>query len=348
MVRSDFSQLPGWDEGVTPASWTAFLSSCLKLEASPPWHDICQTARQLGTFDGALMRRFFEAHFTPWRLENPDGSQTGLITGYSEPLLHGSLTRHDGYRYALYGPPPDLLTIDLGAIAPDLQGRHLRGRLQGNRVVPYFSRADIELEDSPLQGSELLWVDNPVELFFLQIQGSGVVQLDNGAQVHVGYADQNGLPFRSIARYLMRHHQLTLAQTSMQGIKAWAAQHPEALQTLLNQNPSFVFFRLLPEGLPGPLGTLGVPLTGAASLAIDPHSVPLGAPVYLSTQSTTAHAALQRLMMAQDTGGAIRGSVRADFFWGFGADAEWRAGHMKDEGRLWVLYPTGYDPVFTE
>ena len=245
----------------------------------------------------------------------------------------------------------DCLAPDTGFIAQNDfadQGRAFfdksSGRLQGNRVVPYFSRADIELEDSPLQGQELLWVNDPVELFFLQIQGSGVILLPNGQRLHVGYADQNGYPFRSIARYLIDHHQLTLAQTSMQGIKSWARQHPRELQTLLNQNPSYVFFRLLPPDLAGPLGTLGVPLTGQASLAIDPHTIPLGVPVLLSTQEPGTQQPLTRLMMAQDTGGAIRGAVRADFFWGFGPHAEQAAGHMKEMGRLWVLYPHDHDP----
>lgn len=345
LIRSEFSQIPDWTSGVTESSWTAFLAGCQKLGNDPLWRPACQAAAVLGPFDPLTMRHFFEFHFAPWQVENPDGSMDGLITGYYEPLLHGSLTRTDTYRYPLYAPPPDLLTIDLGALAPDLKGRRLRGRLEGNRVVPYFSRADIELEDHPLQGNELLWVDNPVELFFLQIQGSGVISLENGQKLHVGYADQNGHPFRSIARYLVSHHQLPLSQTSMQGIKAWAQQHPKALQTLLNQNPSYVFFRLLPPELPGPLGTLGVPLTGEASLAIDTRVIPLGTPLFLSTVAPDTRQPLRRLMMAQDTGGAIHGAVRADFFWGFGNRAEQAAGHMKETGQLWVLYPKGQNPT---
>lgn len=346
LVRTDYGQLPNWEEGVTARTWSAFQASCQSLAQKDPWQASCQAATQLGPFDAATMRRFFEAYFDPWQVTAPDGGDQGLITGYYEPLLHGSLIRTPTYRYPLYSPPPDLLTIDLGDIAPDLKGRRLRGRVQGQRVVPYFSRADIELEDSPLQGNELLWVDNAVELFFLQIQGSGVVILDNGQTVHVGYADQNGYPFRSIARYLVDHHLLSLAQTSLQGIKAWARQHPDVVQTLLNKNPSFVFFRLLPDDLTGPLGTLGVPLTGEASLAVDTRVITLGAPVYLSTAMPGTQTPLQRLMMAQDTGGAIHGAVRADFFWGFGAQAEQKAGHMKEPGRLWVLYPRHHDPSF--
>ncbi|VAY88623.1 MAG: MltA domain-containing protein [Ferrovum myxofaciens] len=344
LVRTDFSQLPHWDSGLSPATWNAFLESCTRLSQDAPWTSLCQQATALGPFDALTMRRFFEHSFDPWQILNPDESPQGLITGYYEPLLQGSLTRTAVYRFPLYGPPPDLLTIDLGDLAPDLKGRHLRGRLVGNRVVPYFSRAEIDLEDGPLTGHELLWVDNPVKLFFLQIQGSGVVQLRDGRRLHVGYADQNGHPFRSIARYLMEQGQLSLAQASMQGIEAWARSHPQDLQAVLNQNPSFVFFRLLPPDLPGPLGTLGVPLTGQASLAVDTQVIPLGAPVFLSTTWPGRNQPLDRLMMAQDTGGAIRGAVRADFFWGFGVEAEEAAGHMKQAGQLWLLYPHGVQP----
>ncbi len=347
LVRTDFSQLPQWDQGLSPATWNAFLESCTRLSRDAPWSSLCQQAVALGPFDALTMRRFFERSFDPWQILNSDESSQGLITGYYEPLLQGSLTRTAVYRFPLYSPPPDLLTIDLGDLAPDLKGRHLRGRLEGNRVVPYFSRAEIGLEDGPLTGHELLWVDNPVKLFFLQIQGSGVIQLRDGRRLHVGYADQNGHPFRSIARYLIEQGRLPLAQASMQGIEAWARSHPRDLQAVLNQNPSFVFFRLLPPDLPGPLGTLGVPLTSQASLAVDTQVIPLGAPVFLSTTWPGRHQPLNRLMMAQDTGGAIRGAVRADFFWGFGVEAEEAAGHMKQAGQLWLLYPHGMQPPAT-
>ncbi|NDU87817.1 MAG: murein transglycosylase A [Ferrovum sp.] len=346
-IVSDFSQIPDWSNGPPVASWNAFLQSCRKLDTSPLWAKSCHQAEELGDYDETRVKKFFEDHFTPWQIENGDGSTQGLITGYYEPLLHGSLHRSPHYQTPLYSPPPDLLTIDLGDIAPDLKGRRLRGRIQGNHVVPYFSRAEIEVEDRPLAGNELLWVDDPVEAFFLQIQGSGVVELEDGQLLHVGYADQNGHPFRSIARVLIQQHQLTLAQTSMQGIKEWARHHPAAVQTLLNQNPSFVFFQILPADLPGPLGTLGVPLTGQASLAVDPRVIPLGAPVFIATSAPGTDQPLHRLMMAQDTGGAIRGAVRADFFWGFGTTAEHQAGRMKQEGQLWVLYPRGASPPET-
>jgi membrane-bound lytic murein transglycosylase A len=188
----------------------------------------------------------------------------------------------------------------------------------------------------------LLWVDDAVELFFLQIQGSGRVRLDSGETVAIGYADQNGHPYRSIGRLLIDRGDLPLEQTSMQGIKAWARRNPDRLQELLNHNASYVFFRELPPGLPGPPGALGVPLSARRSLAVDPRFVPLGAPVFLATTWPNTKQPLNRLMLAQDTGGAIRGAVRADFFWGFGDDAPAQAGRMKQSGRMWVMLPADY------
>jgi membrane-bound lytic murein transglycosylase A len=246
------------------------------------------------------------------------------------------------FPYPLYGPPDDLLVVDLGTLYPELRNMRLRGRLDGRKVVPYFSRAEIENGQGALRGRELLWVDDPVELFFLQVQGSGRVRLENGDVVRIGYADQNGHPYRSIGKWLVEQGELTLDKASMQGIKDWGRRNPSRLPELLNANPSYVFFRELPNSLSGPLGALGVPLTAERSIAIDPRAIPLGAPVWLATTRPNSNLTLERLMLAQDTGGAIRGNVRADFFWGYGDDAGRLAGAMKQKGRMWVLLPRDY------
>jgi membrane-bound lytic murein transglycosylase A len=193
-----------------------------------------------------------------------------------------------------------------------------------------------------VRGKEIAWVDDAIDLFFLQIQGSGRVQLDSGGTIRIGYADQNGHPYRSIGRWLAERGELPLEKASMQGIKAWARQNHGRLAELLNYNASYVFFRQLPVDLPGPLGALGAPLTARRSVAVDPRFVPLGAPVYLATTWPNTTQPLNRLMLAQDTGGAIRGAVRADFFWGFGAEAAREAGRMKQSLRMWVLLPNSY------
>jgi membrane-bound lytic murein transglycosylase A len=239
--------------------------------------------------------------------------------------------------------PDDLLTVDLGELYPELKDKRVRGRLDGKRVVPYWPRADIESGKAPVTGKELVFVDDPLEAFFLQIQGSGRVQLAEGGIMRVGYADQNGHPFRSIARVLIERGALSSNGASMQAIKLWARQHPEELPALLDENPSYVFFReITPEPaalVDGPIGTLGVPLAAARAIAIDPRSIPLGAPVFLSTTRPLSSEPLNRLVLAQDTGGAIRGPLRVDFFWGFGEPAAREAGRMKQDGRLWVLWP---------
>jgi membrane-bound lytic murein transglycosylase A len=268
------------------------------------------------------------------------------VTGYYEPLLTGSRTRRASYVYPVYGVPDDLLTIDLGDLRPDLKGQRLRGRIEGRRVVPYFSRAELEAGRGAIAGRELLFVDDPIDLFFLMIQGSGRVRLENGQTVRLNYADQNGHPYQSVGRVLIERGELNFEQASMQGIQAWARANPARLPALLDENPSYVFFRELPLGDPaaGPLGALNVPLTPGYSLAADSQLVPLGAPVLIDTVHPTGGAPLQRLAMAQDTGGAIRGPIRFDFFWGFGREAGEQAGRQRHDVAAWLLLPAGVTP----
>ena len=329
------------------AAWDAFLKSCSQLRTQIVWQHVCSLALSLpGNADRSQLLRFFEDNFVPYQVVNSDGSSSGTVTGYYEPLLKGSRKHNQHYRYPLYTQPDDLIVVELSEIYPELKNKRLRGRLEGNKVVPYPSRADIEGADQPhLKGRELVWVDDPVELFFLHIQGSGRVQFENGKSMHVGYAEQNGHPFRSVGRLLIERGEMTLANASMQGIKDWARRHPERTSAFLNTNPSYVFFKELPGDLSGPIGTLGVPLTAERSIAIDPRVVPLGSPVYLATTFPNSRQPLNRLVLAQDTGGAINGAVRADFFWGFGDAAGKLAGGMKQSGQMWVLLPHDYKPA---
>ena len=339
LTISTWEALPGWQDDNLLDAWPAWLESCAKLKSKPEWQAVCAASEALKPTDAATVRTFFESQFALYQSRQADGSENGLITGYYEPLLHGSLTPSAKYSIPLYGPPADLLTVDLSSVYPQLKHMRLRGRLQGNKVVPYLDRADIDDGSNPLKGNELVWVDNPVEAFFLQIQGSGRIQLPDGRMIRVGYADQNGYPYRSIGRVLAERGELPLAQTSMQNIKQWGKNHSDKLPELLAQNPSYVFFRELPNNGSGPLGALGVPITGGRSIAVDARAIPLGAPVWLDTTVPSSDQPLDRLVMAQDTGGAIRGNVRADFFWGFGNEAGAIAGRMKQTGRMWVLLP---------
>lgn len=339
-----------WQNDAASEAWPAFLQSCSTLVKRSAWQAICAEAMAMPTPDDATARAFFEQRFQPYLATQEDGSEEGLVTGYYEPLLKGDRVRTERARYPLYAAPDDLITVDLASVYPELKNLRLRGRLAGNRLVPYATRKEIEAatngnglgKPDGFRGRAIAWAEDPVDLFFLQIQGSGRIELPDGSHLRVGYADQNGHPYVSIGKLLVERGELKLEEASMQGIKDWGAKNPDRLPELLAANPSYVFFRELPNGLPGPLGALGVPLTAGRSIAVDPRFIPLGAPVFLATTQPNSTAPLNRLVMAQDTGGAIRGGVRADFFWGFGDAAGERAGRMKQRGRLWVLLPRGY------
>ena len=318
------------------------MTSCGTLKNQAAWQAVCGVAAALGEPSRESAARFFETNFTPYQVVNADGSDSGLVTGYYEPLLNGSRKRSARYHVPVYGVPDDLLVVDLSDLYPELKSMRLRGRIEGKRVVPYFNRAQIDNGAAAVAGKEIAWVEDPVELFFMQVQGSGRVKIDGRETIMLGYADQNGYPYRSIGRLLVERGELPLEKASMQGIKAWAKQNPGKLQDLLNYNASYVFFREMPRDLPGPLGALGVPLTARRSIAVDARYIPLGAPVFLATTMPNSREPLNRLMVAQDTGGAIRGAVRADFFWGFGDEAASLAGRMRQTGKMWVLLPNGY------
>lgn len=349
LQAATFAAIPGWRDDDQAAAWPAFVAGCAALLARPPvasiWQESCASAATVDLHSGATVRAFFESYFTPYQLTAADGRDSGVVTGYYEPLLQGSRQRSERYRFPLYAVPDDLLTVDLAELYPELKDKRVRGRLDGRRVVPYWPRADIDAGRVPLAGKELVWVDDPVEAFFLQIQGSGRVQLAEGGVLRIGYADQNGQPFRSIGRILVERGELPLARASMQGIKAWGREHPDQLPLLLDENPSYVFFRAVPPDpaatIDGPIGTLGVPLLAERTIAVDPAIVPLGAPIFLATTYPLSDRLLQRLVLAQDTGGAIKGALRADYFWGFGGEAGREAGRMKQQGRMWLLWPRG-------
>ena len=354
MERSEWSELPKFAADDPSEALNAFVQGCAVLTSKPEWQGVCAHASALTKLQprtstlsqAAEVRQFFIDDFEPFRVINADETDTGLVTGYYEPLLRGSRTPSAEFRYPLYGPPQDLITVDLAEIYPDLKNRRLRGRLVGNKLVPYLERSDIDGDSAapPLRGLEIAWVDNSIESFFLQIQGSGQIQLPDGSRMRVGYADQNGHPFKSLGGLLIRRGEIKPERASMQGIKEWARRNPAKVQQFMNGNPSYIFFKELPADLTGPIGTLGVPMTAERSIAVDPRVIPLGVPVYLSTTFPNTRNELNRLMVAQDTGGAINGAVRADFFWGFGDAAGSQAGKMKQQGRMWVLLPRGYDP----
>ncbi len=358
-----FAELPGWATAQFEPSVRAFATGCPRLERVPALAHACAVARSLPAGDEASARAFIEGVFVAYSVISPEGSDEGLVTGYYEPIIAGSRSASATHRFPVFGVPEDLIIVDLASVQPELRNMRLRGRLDGRRLVPYYTRAEIEssartLSDkhrapatsgnpaptagdgAALPAPVLAWVADPVELFFLQIQGSGQVELESGERIRLGYADQNGHPYRSLGRWLVERGELPLEQASMQGIKSWAASNPAKLDQALNSNASYVFFRELPP-TDGPIGALGAPLSAGHSVAIDRRHIPLGTPVYLSTTWPLSDQVLERLMVAQDTGGAIRGAVRVDFFGGTGPEAGALAGRMRQTGRVWILWPRG-------
>lgn len=287
-------------------------------------------------------RAFFANNFRVFAIADR-GKRDGLFTGYYEPELRGSRTPSDRFSVPIYRRPDDLVTVDLGAFNDEWRGRRLAGRVEDGRLKPYPTRADITSGALSDQGLELVWVDDPIGAFFLQVQGSGRVRLEEGGDLRIGYAATNGRPYRSIGREMIARGLMKREEVSLQSLRDWLKSHPDQATEILNANPSFVFFRELPED--GPIGAQGVALTPGRSLAVDRAFMPLGVPVWLETTYPDgveeAGTPLQRLLIAQDTGGAIKGIVRGDVFWGSGERAERIAGHMKQTGRYAVLLPIG-------
>ena len=326
-----------WASAERAGTIEALKQSCKVMAKQAAWSAICQAA---SAEDAGASPAWWTARFSIFEI-NPPSESAGVLTGYYEPALPASRQRSERYRWPIYGVPKDLLTLDLAAQYPALANQRVRGRLDGATVRPYFTRAEIDAGKLPRDTPVLAWASDPVDVFFLQIQGSGRLQLQEGGELRVGYADHNGHPYQSIGKELIRRGELTLPQASMQGIQTWVRQHPAAWQALAAVNPSYVFFRELPGGDAGPVGSQGVSLTAGYSLAVDVRSVPLGAPVLFAAEAAGKQAEINRLAIAQDTGGAILGAIRADLYVGSGAAAGEQAGRLKQALRYWLLWPQG-------
>lgn len=335
LTAARFSDLPGWRDADLDPALGAFQRSCAVIAKKPPdevvtdyagtaadWQAVCAKA-------AGDARAFFEKNFTPYAF-----SGEGLFTGYYEPEIHGSRTRQGKYQTPVYGLPADLIQVDLSQFSSQFKGEHIAGRLDGRKLVPYATRADINAKG--LAAAKILfWCDDPVALFFLQIQGSGRVQFANGASARIAYAGTNGRPYTAIGRVLLAKGELEKEKISLATIRDWLKAHPDQAQAVMEANQSFIFFeeKVLGDTALGSNGVQGVPLTPLGSMAIDLRKNALGAPYYVAADPVKA------LLIAQDTGGAIRGQVRGDVYFGFGETAEQRAGEMKAQGRMFVLLP---------
>ena len=293
--------------------------------------------------DSKELNEELKKRFWVYRATGRAGNRKVLFTGYYEPIYEGSLTRDPIYKCPIYRKPKDLIQIDLSLFKEKLAGESIVARIEGKEVLPYFSRKQIEEEDALTgRGLEIAWLKNPLDVAFLHIQGSGRLRLPDDSTVSVGYQAANGRPYRSIGRYLLDRGLLNREEVSMQSIRAYLTEHPEILEEVLNHNPSYVFFRRIENG---PFGNINVPLTAGRSVALDSRLFPKGALCFVSSEKPvvnernkiTEWTKFSRFFLNQDTGGAIKGSGRADIFWGSGAHAELAAGHMKQEGDLFIL-----------
>ncbi|MDR3423529.1 MAG: murein transglycosylase A [Alphaproteobacteria bacterium] len=328
-----FADLSGWQNDSLAPALAAFRRSCAALTVKTKAREACATAEKTEMTDDAA-RAYFENWFQPYAVAGTDGVD-GLFTGYYMPELNGSLTRGGAFQTPLYERPADMITVDLGAFKSDLKGQRIVGKIQQRKLVPYDDRAEITSGSLVRRAQVLAWTDDPIGAFFLQIQGSGLIRLTNGKLLPVGYDGANGRAYVAIGRALKDRGDLP-SPVTMPAIRAWLAAHPDKAQEILNLNPSYVFFRRLPNE--NAVGAESVALTPLRSLAVDPQYLPLGTPVWLDTTDGQG-AVLQRLMIAQDTGGAIKGPVRGDVYWGTGVSAAAQAGAMQSRGRYYVLLP---------
>ncbi len=353
LLPSDFAALDGWNDDDLDSFLAAQKRSCEKVGGladtksvgtpvlamtAADWRDACPAIMALDEQAGpAAVRALIESKFTPFSVS--DGTdREGLFTGYFEAELQAARQQDATYRYPLYRRPADHIVVNLAAFDGELGGQTLVGRLEGQKLVPYYDRAELEGGGLAGKGLELFWAKDAVDVFLLQVQGSGRLILPDGTVERVGFDGHNGRKYESIGKALIDQGELKPGQASWDGIRGWIDANPEKAFDLFAINPRFVFFRVIKGD--GPIGAQGVALTPRRSLAVDRRFIPLGLPIWLETNWPSDESRkLNRLMVAQDTGGAITGAVRGDFFWGYGAPALAEAGKMKSKGRYFLLLP---------
>ncbi|WP_093535279.1 MltA domain-containing protein [Stenotrophomonas rhizophila] len=336
-AKADWKALPAVSDSDLQAGFAAWRIACPRLKGDAIWAPTCAAAANIANTPTAI-RQFLQDYLEVYSLRAGGHRADGLITGYYEPVYSGSLTRTARMHVPVYGVPADMVSVQLDELYPELKGKRLRGRVDGRVLRPYDDAAKISAKG--VNAPVLAWLSNPMDLQFLQIQGSGRIRLDDGRQLRIAYADQNGHPYRPIGRWLVAQGELKKEDVTMDAIRAWADAHPQRVTELLASNPSYVFFTKGPDGDEGPRGSLNVPLTAGYSVAVDRTVVPLGSLLWLSTTRPDGSPVV-RPVAAQDTGGAIAGEVRADLYWGTGDAAGKLAGDMKQKGNLWLLWPKG-------
>jgi len=328
LKQSAWSELKDFENDDLDLSLEVFKKACVRSKRYDTFKETCAKAQETTN-----AKKFFQENFTPFKLYDDKDSEQGLITGYYEPLLNGSRIKTGKFQYPIYKMPNDLITVDLSSVYPALKKYRLRGQLKGNKLIPYNTRAQME---SKKDLEPICYVDSKVDLFFLQIQGSGKVKFQDGTIINVGYANQNGRRYNSIGKAMIKKGYITPDQGSLQGIKKWFEDNPNKVDEVLNINESYIFFQ---ESKRSATGALGVELVAQRNLAVDRSYIPLGMPVFIQTNNPLNKKEINQLMIAADVGGAIKGQIRADFFWGNTKEAEEVAGKMKQKGILYMLIP---------
>jgi len=334
--KSSFSKMPHFYNENFDEVLSVFKKNCQTKKAYKIYHRLCRKARYVTN-----SKEFILHNFEPYRITKRKtrkrAKDTGLLTAYYEAQIHASKTESKRYRYPIYATPKDLVVVDLSSIYPELKNYRLRGRIENNRLVPYYTRKELEFTD--LNASVLCYCDSKIDKFFLEIQGSGIAKLDDNSTMYIGYENQNGHKYRAIGKYLVQKKELKLEDVSLQSIIKWLKEHPDRIDEVLNYNSSLIFFCKREQGA---TGALGVELTPMRSIAVDKRYILLGSMLYLSAkieEDKKEHKEINKIVFAQDTGGAIKGNIRADLFAGNGSLAAEFAGHLKAPLKLWLILP---------
>jgi len=327
LVKGDFYELPEWEDEDYLEALNSFINSCKSSKTKKIYKELCRDALKTSE-----PKSFLTSEFVPYEITTQSSEEDGLLTGYYEPQLRGSLVKKEPFIYPIYKTPNDLVVVDLADEYPELKAYRLRGRIDKGRLVPYYARE--EANSKHLDADIICYTDSKIDLFFLEVQGSGRVKLDSGETIFIGYDNQNGYKYKSIGKYLVTLGEIPLEKISLQSIRKWFRENPSRVDEVLNYNKAMVFFR---QKRGSATGSMGVQLMPKRSIAVDRSYIPLGTMLYMSAQMGDKN--LNRVVMAQDTGGAIKGDVRADMFCGYGQEAREMAGKLKAPLKLWVLLP---------
>jgi membrane-bound lytic murein transglycosylase A len=347
--------LPGWSADQLSEALPAWRNSCRKIINLPSakllgpgtgtasdWQGLCEQLGGLPEGNTEALRHFIEINFSALQVTSKKG-EAGLFTGYFEPILDAARGKSETYSEPIYALPKDHVTVRLGNFDPTLKGKSLVGRVENGQLVPYRERGEID-QGVIVQDAEVLyWARDLLDVFILQVQGSGIVEMPDGARQRIGFAGHNGHAYESLGRWLIAEGELEPNRAAWEDIRNWLETNPAKARSALAVNPRFIFFRELDGD--GPLGAAGVPLVPERSMAVDPEHMPLNVPVWVDIEHPDGNQRLQRLMLAQDVGSAIKGVVRGDFYWGTGRAALDKAGRMKSAGSYYILVPKTLIPV---